>query len=280
MKIAVTTTGPSLDAAIDPRFGRCSHFVFVETDDMSFEAVQNPNIALGGGAGIQSALLLSEKDVKFVLTGNCGPNAHQTLSAAEIGVITDCSGVARNAVEQFKNGQLNTVDKPNVDDHFGMATDERVQTMTGGGMGGGGGGGMGGGGGRGMGGGGGRGMGGGGGRGMGGGGGRGMGGGGGRGMGGGGGRGMGGGGGRGMGGGQGIGPAVMGPAATSPSASRPGIVAVVDMQVCNLCGACEDSCPLGAIAVGDTLRIDGEKCDGCGLCLEACPIDALSLRKA
>ncbi len=264
MKVAVTTTGPSLDAAIDPRFGRCSHFVFVETDDMSFEAVQNPNISLGGGAGIQSALLLSEKDVKFVLTGNCGPNAHQTLSAAEIGVITDCSGVARNAVEQFKNGQLNTVDKPNVDDHFGMATDERVQTMTGGSMGGGGG----------------RGMGGGGGRGMGGGGGRGMGGGGGRGMGGGGGRGMGGGGGRGMGGGQGMEPAVMGPAATSPSAGRPGIIAVVNMQVCNLCGACEDSCPLGAIAVDETLLIDRNKCDGCGLCLEACPIDALSLRKA
>ena len=216
MKIAVTTTGPSLDAAIDPRFGRCSHFVFVETDDMSFEAVQNPNISLGGGAGIQSALLLSEKDVKFVLTGNCGPNAHQTLSAAEIGVITDCSGVARNAVEQFKNGQLNTVDKPNVVDHFGMATDERVQTMTGGSMG----------------------------------------------------------------GGQGMGPAVIGPAATSPGAGRPGIIAVVDMQVCNLCGACEDSCPLGTIAVGDTLRIDKQKCDGCGLCLEACPIDALSLRKA
>ena len=115
---------------------------------------------------------------------------------------------------------------------------------------------------------------------MGGGGGRGMGGGGGRGMGGGGGRGMGGGMGGSMGGGQGLGPAVMGPLGVSPSASRPGIIAVVDMQVCDLCGACEGSCTLGAIAVEDTLLIDREKCDGCGLCLEACPVGALSLHKA
>jgi len=32
MRIAVTSTGPSLDAAVDPRFGRCAWFVLVETD--------------------------------------------------------------------------------------------------------------------------------------------------------------------------------------------------------------------------------------------------------
>jgi len=63
---------------------------------------------------------MAEKGVKTILTGNCGPNAYQTLSAAGIGVIVGCSGVARDVVEQFKAGQLNTAPEPNVASKFGM----------------------------------------------------------------------------------------------------------------------------------------------------------------
>jgi len=69
MKVAVTATGPSLDAALDPRFGRCARFVLVDTDTMDFEAVENGSSSLGGGAGIQSAQLMARKDAAFVLTG-------------------------------------------------------------------------------------------------------------------------------------------------------------------------------------------------------------------
>ena len=121
MKTAITATEPALDANLDPRFGRCAYFLIVDTDSLDFEAVENPNVALGGGAGIQSAQLMAAKDVKFVLTGNCGPNAHATLTAAGIGVIPGCSGTVRDAIEQFKAGQFNTASKPTVASHSGMA---------------------------------------------------------------------------------------------------------------------------------------------------------------
>jgi predicted Fe-Mo cluster-binding NifX family protein len=44
MRIAVTAAGSTLDATMDPRFGRCAYFVIVETDDMTFEAIENTNI--------------------------------------------------------------------------------------------------------------------------------------------------------------------------------------------------------------------------------------------
>ena len=66
MKIAVTSTGPTLDDPIDPRFGRCAYFIIVETDDMSFEAFDNESIALGGGAGIQSAQFVVSKKIDAV----------------------------------------------------------------------------------------------------------------------------------------------------------------------------------------------------------------------
>jgi predicted Fe-Mo cluster-binding NifX family protein len=125
MRIAVTSTGPSLDAAVDPRFGRCSFFVFVETEGMTFEASENASGSLGGGAGIQSALAVAQKGAKAVLTGNCGPNAHQTLSAAGIDVFVGCSGTVSETVARFKSGQLRVASVPNVASHAGMSGGRR-----------------------------------------------------------------------------------------------------------------------------------------------------------
>ncbi|HUU63560.1 MAG TPA: NifB/NifX family molybdenum-iron cluster-binding protein [Dehalococcoidia bacterium] len=141
MKIAVSATGPGLDAEVDPRFGRCQYLIAADTDTMEFEATENTNIMAGGGAGISTAQTVANMGVQVVLTGNCGPNAYQTLSAAGIQVITGVSGTVRQAIEGYKEGRFQALSAPSVDAHFGM----------GGGMGGSGRGmGMGGGGGRGM----------------------------------------------------------------------------------------------------------------------------------
>jgi predicted Fe-Mo cluster-binding NifX family protein len=145
MKIAVSSTGPALNDEIDARFGRCSYFLIVDPDSWEFEAVRNPNTAVGGGAGIQSAQLMGNKGVSVVLTGNCGPNAFQTFDAAGIRVITGVSGSIRQAVENYKSGKLNDVSSPNVESHFGMGMGGGMGTGRGmgGGMGRGMGGGMG-----------------------------------------------------------------------------------------------------------------------------------------
>jgi len=81
MKIALSATAPSLDAEVDPRFGRCRYFIIVDSQSMEFEAVDNSNAMAAGGAGISTAQMIASKGVEVVLTGNCGPNAYQTLSA-------------------------------------------------------------------------------------------------------------------------------------------------------------------------------------------------------
>ena len=120
MKVGVTAAGPALDALVDPRFGRCAYLVVVETSDMTFEAFENTNAALGGGAGIQSARLMAQSGVKVVLTGRCGPNAHQTLSSAGIQVVVDCSGTVADAIRRFDAGELQPTAGPNVPTHAGI----------------------------------------------------------------------------------------------------------------------------------------------------------------
>ena len=63
MKIAVSAAGNTLDAPVDPRFGRCANFLIVDTDNNTFEAFGNDAGALGGGAGIQAAQFVASKGV-------------------------------------------------------------------------------------------------------------------------------------------------------------------------------------------------------------------------
>jgi predicted Fe-Mo cluster-binding NifX family protein len=120
MKIAITATGPSLDDQVEPRFGRAPYYLFVDTETMEAEAVQNPNVAAGGGAGIQSAQLVSDRGANVVLTGNCGPNAFQVFGAAGIQIVVGVGGTVRQAVEQFKAGSLKPANQANVASHHGM----------------------------------------------------------------------------------------------------------------------------------------------------------------
>ena len=119
MKIAVCATAGSLEAPIDPRFGRCATFVVVDADTLEFEVIQNPAAASGQGAGIQAAQLVSSKTVSAVIAGNFGPNAHQALSAAGIKVYTGASGSVRDAMEQYKAGGLQEAASATVAAHSG-----------------------------------------------------------------------------------------------------------------------------------------------------------------
>jgi len=120
MRIAVTSSGPDLNAELDPRFGRCANFIFVDTDTDEIEVVANESTVAAGGAGIQSAQLVAEKGAEVVLTGNCGPNAYRTLETAGIKVIVGVGGTVRDAVEKYKAGELSSTDGPNVDPKFGI----------------------------------------------------------------------------------------------------------------------------------------------------------------
>jgi len=121
MKIAVSSTGSTLDSEVDPRFGRCAYFIIiVDPDTMEWEAISNEAAQMGGGAGIKAAQLVADKGAKAVISGNYGPNAFQSLMAANIKVFTGASGSVRDAIDKYKKGQLNESTEPSVGRRFGM----------------------------------------------------------------------------------------------------------------------------------------------------------------
>ncbi len=119
MKIAVTAKGTTLDSDVDPRFGRASYIVVVDTDTMESEALDNSvNVNAFQGAGIQAATMVAERGAEVLCTGYCGPKAFQTLQAAGVKVVSDVTGTVREAAEMMKSGNVQYTDSANADAHW------------------------------------------------------------------------------------------------------------------------------------------------------------------
>ena len=120
MKIAVTAIDNKIESEIDPRFGRCKYFLIIDTETMNCDPISNESAMSSGGAGIQAAQTIAKTGVKIVVTGNIGPNAFQTLTAAGIKVFTGAKGKVNEAIENYKKGDLRETEAPNVGSHSGM----------------------------------------------------------------------------------------------------------------------------------------------------------------
>ena len=119
MKVAVTSQGKALNSPLDPRFGRASYILIVDTQSLDFEVLDNSeNKNAFRGAGIQAAAMISDKDAEVLLTGFCGPKAFQTLAAAGVNVVNDQTGRVIDAVQKFKQGNVVYAEEANKDGHW------------------------------------------------------------------------------------------------------------------------------------------------------------------
>lgn len=104
MKIAVSSSGKTLESKVDERFGRAPFFLIIE-DGLS-EIIENPNLSAEGGAGIQTAQMLADKGVEAVIAGSFGPKAYQTLDAAGIRMYSGSGMTVSEALELLKTNKL------------------------------------------------------------------------------------------------------------------------------------------------------------------------------
>lgn len=47
-------------------------------------------------------------------------------------------------------------------------------------------------------------------------------------------------------------------------------------EECIACGACVDSCPVGAISEADPIYVISDECTDCAACADTCPVSAIS----
>jgi len=100
--ICVTSIGPDVDSDVDPKFGRANYFLIFDPKTSAVESIKNPNRDDAQGSGIQTAQLISGKNVGIVFTGSCGPKAESVLRSAGIQIKTGIKGQVKDVIENFK----------------------------------------------------------------------------------------------------------------------------------------------------------------------------------
>lgn len=109
-----------MDSPVDPRFGRASFFLLVDTETGESTVADNSqNLNIAQGAGIQAGRNVVELGAEAVITGHVGPKAFATLQAGGIVVHTGAKGTVAEAVRQFKSGALQQARTADVEGHWG-----------------------------------------------------------------------------------------------------------------------------------------------------------------
>ena len=119
MKIAVTAQDGSIDAKMDPRFGRAKYFIVADSESDELKVVDNSiNLNAAQGAGIQAGRNVAELGVSAVITGNVGPKAFAVLNECGIKIYTAGDCTVKEAVEKYRAGELKAVENANVQGHW------------------------------------------------------------------------------------------------------------------------------------------------------------------
>lgn len=107
MKLCFTAKGATLESLSEDRFGRAPYFIIVESENGSFEAIQNLYADGAGGVGPKAAQVLIAQDVKALISGQVGGNAKEVLVAAGIAMyVYKAGGTVKDAFDQFTKNTL------------------------------------------------------------------------------------------------------------------------------------------------------------------------------
>ena len=119
MKIAITSSGMNLESEVDLRFGRAMGFIIYDLEKDSYTYIDNKqNLNAAQGAGIQAGQNIVNQNVDVLITGNCGPKAFSVLLPAGVKIFIGAKGTVKNAIDKFKNNELQEASSANVEGHW------------------------------------------------------------------------------------------------------------------------------------------------------------------
>lgn len=88
MMIVISSLGKTLESPPNPRFGRTEFFIKYNSEDNTWEALENPAVTQRGGAGIAASQFLVNHNITAAISGHFGPNAYSALNSAKIKMFT------------------------------------------------------------------------------------------------------------------------------------------------------------------------------------------------
>jgi len=109
MLIAITSDGQDLNSPVAEKFGKSPFIIFYETENNSFQSIPNPYLNIFGGAGIQTAQFIIEKNVTAVITSKVESNAFHFLNTAGIKIYYCSKEKVIDIVNKFNDRKLQII---------------------------------------------------------------------------------------------------------------------------------------------------------------------------
>lgn len=107
MKVAVPSTGPTLDHYVAAKFSRSAYLLIIDPGTMRYDTMRNPLAGLTGPAAtILFTRLLSQHNVKTIVAGGCDSSIFRTLTNTGVRILAGTTGSVRRAVERYKSLDL------------------------------------------------------------------------------------------------------------------------------------------------------------------------------
>lgn len=106
MKVVIPAETKNKDIPVCPSFGRTPYFALYDTENGTYEFLDNTATASQGGAGIKAAQLLVDNEAKVLITYRCGENAADVLNAAKIKILKAQDGTVQENIAKYNEGKL------------------------------------------------------------------------------------------------------------------------------------------------------------------------------
>src|SRR5690554_4786936 len=105
MRIAIASTGDTLDAKIDFRFGRCSFFAFYDTETKNVEFLENEQKKFVQGAGPATVQFVASHNAKKIISGEFGQKVKTLCDQLHIQliIVADENRSVQDIINTIKN---------------------------------------------------------------------------------------------------------------------------------------------------------------------------------
>ena len=87
MKVAIASTGNTLESGIDSSFGRCAWFIIIDSDSGGMEFIPNTNRELEEHAGKAAVELVATRNVEMIVSGEFGAKIKPLLDSMHIQMV-------------------------------------------------------------------------------------------------------------------------------------------------------------------------------------------------
>ena len=109
MLIAITSESMDLNSLVAEKFGWTPFVIFYDTEKNTFEFLRNPYANIFGGAGIQTAQFMIEKNAGVVITTEIGVHPLRLLESANVLIYSCTHKQVKEIVKQFVAGNLSII---------------------------------------------------------------------------------------------------------------------------------------------------------------------------